>query len=71
VKARLAASLLFHLIEYPTSIDSLSDFGIPTDIEGNIQIRNIYFAYPSRPGITVLNGLNIDIKKGQKIVSLV
>jgi hypothetical protein len=27
VKARLAASLLFHLIEYPTLIDSLSEKG--------------------------------------------
>lgn len=28
VKARLAASLLFHLIEYPTLIDSLSEKGV-------------------------------------------
>uniref|UniRef100_A0A914QN22 ABC transmembrane type-1 domain-containing protein n=1 Tax=Panagrolaimus davidi TaxID=227884 RepID=A0A914QN22_9BILA len=28
VKSRLAASLIFHLIEYPTLIDSLSDWGI-------------------------------------------
>lgn len=28
VKAQIAASLLFHLIEYPTLIDSLSDLGI-------------------------------------------
>lgn len=30
VKARLAAALLFYLIEHPTEIDSLSEEGIRT-----------------------------------------
>uniref|UniRef100_A0A915LEP4 p-glycoprotein n=1 Tax=Meloidogyne javanica TaxID=6303 RepID=A0A915LEP4_MELJA len=64
VKARLAASLLFHLIEYPPQIDSLSEFGVRQNVKGHIQLRNVYFSYPSRPGVPVLRGLSLDLLDG-------
>lgn len=67
VKARLAASLLFHLIEYPPQIDSLSEFGVRQNVKGHIQLRNVYFSYPSRPGIPVLRGLSLDVQSGQTV----
>jgi len=36
-------------------------------LNGNIQINNISFCYPSRPNDVVLNNISIDIKEGQKI----
>uniref|UniRef100_A0A914M010 ABC-type xenobiotic transporter n=1 Tax=Meloidogyne incognita TaxID=6306 RepID=A0A914M010_MELIC len=67
VKARLAASLLFHLIEYPPQIDSLSEFGVRQNVKGHIQLRNVNFSYPSRPGVPVLLGLSLDVQSGQTV----
>uniref|UniRef100_A0A914DS66 ABC-type xenobiotic transporter n=1 Tax=Acrobeloides nanus TaxID=290746 RepID=A0A914DS66_9BILA len=67
VKARLAASLIFHLIEYPTKIDSLSESGVRTDLKGDIKVTNLHFAYPTRPNIRILNGLNLSVKPGKTI----
>ncbi|CAJ0575491.1 unnamed protein product, partial [Mesorhabditis spiculigera] len=67
VKARLAASLLFYLIEHPTEIDNLSEAGIKKTLEGNISFRNLHFSYPTRRNIRVLNGLSLDIKRGQTV----
>ncbi|MFH4974962.1 hypothetical protein AB6A40_001671 [Gnathostoma spinigerum] len=67
VKARLAASLLFYLIEYPTMIDSLSESGSKMKLKGNIQLKKVHFAYPSRPTVPVLRGLTLNIKEGQTV----
>ncbi|CAD6196338.1 unnamed protein product [Caenorhabditis auriculariae] len=67
VKARLAASLLFYLIEHPTQIDSLSDEGLRKKISGNIILRNLHFNYPTRKETKVLQGFNLEIKPGQTV----
>ncbi len=36
-------------------------------IEGHISIRDVRFRYPTRPDIEVLQGINMDIKAGQKV----
>jgi ATP-binding cassette, subfamily B, bacterial len=36
-------------------------------LEGNIELKNIQFSYPTRKDITVLNGISIKINKGDKI----
>jgi len=36
-------------------------------ITGDIYFKDVKFSYPTRPDIQVLNGLNIQIKSGQKI----
>ena len=75
VKARLAASLLFHLIEYPTLIDSLSDLGIRLEIKGDVRLQSVRFSYPTRQSIPVLDGLNLHVKarvtsiRSNKIIS--
>lgn len=75
VKARLAASLMFYLIEHPTEIDSLSPFGIrrvcPKEnnrkgklqkLIGELSLRNVYFNYPTRKHTKVLRGLNLEVQ---------
>jgi len=39
----------------------------PAKIYGNIEYKNVVFAYPTRPDIKVLQGLNLSIQAGQKI----
>jgi ABC-type multidrug transport system fused ATPase/permease subunit len=36
-------------------------------LKGAVSLRNIVFRYPSRPEITVLNGVNIEADRGQQI----
>ncbi|CEF67783.1 LP14331p [Strongyloides ratti] len=67
IKAKLAASLIFHLIEYPTKIDSLSQTGHQLKIKGKIKINNIHFSYPTRKSIKVLDGLSLECKEEQSI----
>lgn len=37
------------------------------NFEGNIEFRNIHFAYPTRPEVQVLQGLNVKVNKGQTL----
>lgn len=49
---------------------SLSDEGQnnnPLKLHGDINFKNVHFAYPTRKDISVLDGINIEIKAGQKI----
>lgn len=61
-KATAAAQELFSIIDRKSAIDSLSTTGetIP-DFQGDIQLRNVRFAYPSRPDVPVLESLDLDI----------
>ena len=36
-------------------------------IEGNLEFRDVVFAYPSRKEVTVLNGVSFEAKKGEKV----
>lgn len=49
-KAVAASQKIFQTIHRIPSIDSLSEDGEkPKDIQGNIEIKNVSFIYPSRP----------------------
>ncbi|NXQ39316.1 MDR1 protein, partial [Catharus fuscescens] len=36
-------------------------------IKGNLEFRNVYFNYPSRPDVEILKGLNLKINSGQTV----
>ncbi|SMY22604.1 unnamed protein product [Zymoseptoria tritici ST99CH_1A5] len=64
--ASSAASELFEIIDKPSLLDPLAPEGIVPDfVEGRIEIRNLKFAYPSRPTAPVLQGLNISLPAGK------
>ncbi|XP_030604928.1 ATP-dependent translocase ABCB1 [Archocentrus centrarchus] len=66
--ARGAAHKVYNIIDNVPSIDSYSEDGYkPECIKGDIEFKNIHFSYPSRPEIKVLNGLNLNVKRGQTI----
>lgn len=64
--AAAAASELFELIDSPSKLDPFSDNGTaPEYCKGHLEIRDLKFSYPSRPGIRVLNGLSLSVPAGK------
>ncbi|KAI9187809.1 hypothetical protein H9P43_002200 [Blastocladiella emersonii ATCC 22665] len=64
-KARGTAVQLFAIIEnQPTVVDGHL---APVKLAGRIEFRDVTFAYPSRPDVTVLNGFNLVAEPGQTI----
>ncbi|XP_010147784.1 PREDICTED: multidrug resistance protein 1-like [Eurypyga helias] len=67
-KARMSAQRIFQLLDRKPLIDSCSEEGEKLSyFEGNIEFKNIHFAYPTRPEVQVLQGLNVKVNKGQTL----
>ncbi|XP_056375699.1 ATP-binding cassette sub-family B member 5-like isoform X2 [Hyla sarda] len=67
-KAKSAAAHLFALFNRHPAIDSYSLQGQkPDNYEGNIELRQISFKYPSRPDVHVLQDLSVTICSGQTV----
>nr|QNH67869.1 ATP-binding cassette transporter subfamily B member 1-like protein X2 [Brachionus rotundiformis] len=65
-KSQSAAKTAFKIICRKSKIDALSEEGLkPNSIIGNIRFENVYFRYPTRPHIKILNGFNLEIKNGE------
>ncbi|EGC42005.1 multidrug resistance protein [Histoplasma capsulatum var. duboisii H88] len=65
-KAASAASELFKTIDRHSEIDPLSGDGLrPTDLNGDIEIKDVHFSYPSRASFPVLCGLDLHIPAGK------
>ncbi len=61
-----AAFELFSIIDKESLLDPLSMEGEqPLDCKGDIQIRDLSFAYPSRPTAQVLHNLSLSIPAGK------
>lgn len=70
-RAAAAAAELFKLMDRVSQIDSFSQAGLtPDTIEGNIAFNQVSFAYPMRPGMTVLQDFSLNIPAG-KVTALV
>nr|CAH7755523.1 unnamed protein product [Callosobruchus chinensis] len=69
-KGLVAASKIFHLLERVPLIRNISN-PLKTNWENdNVEYIQIYFSYPTRSSVSVLNGLNLFVPKG-KTVALV
>ncbi|KAK7432493.1 hypothetical protein QQZ08_001058 [Neonectria magnoliae] len=70
-RAISAAAKLFQLMDRKSHIDPLDKSGeIPSDTIGEIELENITFAYPTRPGTTVLDNFSLKVPAG-KVTALV
>ena len=54
------------ILERDTEVDAKPD-SPPLTLKGDVTFQNVHFNYPSRPDMDVLQGINLDIKAGQKI----
>lgn len=67
-EASVAASLIFEMIERVPTIDSYVQRGsIIEDIKGELEFKNVDFAYPSRPSSLILNKFNIKVMARQTV----
>ncbi|KAM0318999.1 hypothetical protein ACHAPQ_010515 [Fusarium lateritium] len=65
-RASVAAAKLFDLIDRKSEIDSFDTTGkIPSETTGEITVDNITFAYPTRPGVTVLDNYSVKFPAGK------
>lgn len=67
-KALASASKIFEAIDRVPHIDSDSDEGKKLDtVRGHIELKDIKFIYPSRPDVTVLEHMDLEIKEGETV----
>lgn len=65
-KARSACEMFLKVVNRKSKIDSMSEEGLrPQQVLGDIRFRDVYFKYPNRPNLKILNGLNLHIKPGE------
>ena len=66
MKARDSAASIMNLLESTPKIDSWSTEGERIEnVKSHIKFNNVYFRYPTHPNVSVLRGLNLEIKPGQ------
>lgn len=66
--ARAAGASVFQAIDRipPIDIYALKGF-VPSSMSGRISFQRVYFSYPSRPDVPVLNGITFDVFPGQTV----
>jgi ABC transporter fused permease/ATP-binding protein len=69
MRASGSAERVFELLDRQPAIPP-SGGAIPTHIEGAVSLSAVHFAYPTRPDVPVLNGIDIDLAPGE-VVALV
>ncbi|KAL8093361.1 ABC transporter B family member 20 [Apium graveolens] len=68
-QGRIAAYRLFEMISRSSSTVN-HDGNTPSSVQGNIEFRNVYFSYLSRPEIPILSGFYLTVP-AKKTVALV
>ena len=67
-KALAAAARVFHLLDRKPLIDTNPAIGLKlNEVEGNVEVKDAEFTYPTRQDVQILNRLQLSIKKGEKI----
>ncbi|XP_066210393.1 ATP-dependent translocase ABCB1 [Saccopteryx leptura] len=67
-KAKVSAAHIIMIIEKIPLIDSYSTEGLTLNtLEGNVTFNEVVFNYPTRPDVPVLQGLSLEVKKGQTL----
>ncbi|TFY79601.1 hypothetical protein EWM64_g4409 [Hericium alpestre] len=63
-----ASTRLFSLLERRPAVPE--DTGVPLDPvrQGPLRFENVYFAYPSRAGVSVLEGFDLQVGVGESVV---
>ena len=67
-KAKVAAAKIFRIINHKPTIDRNSESGLELEsVTGLVALKNIDFAYPSRPDAPILNNFSLNVPAGKTI----
>ncbi|MBA0706787.1 hypothetical protein Golax_018875, partial [Gossypium laxum] len=67
-KAKVAAAKIFRIIDHKPGIDRDSESGLELEsVTGLVELRNVDFAYPSRPDVKILNNVSLCVPSGKTI----
>lgn len=62
---QVAAYKIYKTLNRTPEIDSYNTKGRKLDdIDGDVELRDVYFSYPSRPNELILNGLHLVVPRG-------
>ncbi|XP_027363826.1 ABC transporter B family member 1 [Abrus precatorius] len=65
-KARVAAAKIFRVIDHKPSIDRKTETGLELEtVTGLVELKNVDFAYPSRPEVRILNNFSLNVPAGK------
>jgi ABC-type multidrug transport system fused ATPase/permease subunit len=62
-----AGTRVFELLERKPTIPTETGIELSAARNGDICLEDVSFAYPSRPGVPVLQGVNLTIKQGTSV----
>ncbi|XP_063831950.1 multidrug resistance protein homolog 49 [Ostrinia nubilalis] len=65
--ARASGGSIFAVLDRKPAIDSLSTEGLRPELTGDLELKNVFFKYPARPDVQVLNGISLKINKNETI----
>ncbi|XP_045504578.1 multidrug resistance protein homolog 49-like isoform X2 [Colias croceus] len=65
--ARASAASIFAVLDRKPRIDSLSTEGTRPELNGDLELKDVYFKYPARPDVQVLNGLSLKINRNETV----
>lgn len=61
-----AAKSVFRIVDRKSKIDSLSEQGLrPEKVHGNIRFENVFFNYPNRPDVKILQDFNLEVHENE------
>ncbi|GMU04569.1 ABC transporter ATP-binding protein [Corallococcus caeni] len=66
MRASGAAERVFELMDRTPAIPATQGER-PTTIEGRVELRDVHFAYPTRPDVPVLQGIDLTLKAGEVV----
>ncbi|VDK57835.1 unnamed protein product [Cylicostephanus goldi] len=61
VKATFAAGLIFNMLKDEPRIDGMTDKGKKPKLSGSITLQNVFFNYPERPSVPILQGFDFSV----------
>ncbi len=68
----MAAGKIYAVIDRESAIDALTEEGLcPPTIVGDIEFKDVRFAYRSRPDREILKGVSFTVKNGETLVRCV
>lgn len=67
-KAKVAAAKIYRIIDHKPGIDRNAESGLELDsVTGLVELKNVDFAYPSRPDVRILNNFCLNVPAGKTI----